>query len=787
MKNLSRHIIRVLWKIFITGWALLCLLFLLIWTGIIGYLPPIEELQNPIDKFASQVISSEGEVMGSYAHSGDNRILASYDEISPNVIDALIATEDVRFRKHSGIDMRSLMRVLVKRVFMNQSSAGGGSTITQQLAKQLYSPPTRNFMVRLFQKPIEWVIALKLERYYTKDEIIAMYLNKFDFLYNAVGIRQAARTYFGVTPAELNAEQAALLVGMCKNPSYYNPILHKDTDRALQRRNTVFDQMVKADVLSTQQADSLKMLPIVTNFHRATHREGAAPYFREYLRIIMMADKPQRSKYASWQRQQYTDDSLAWETNPLYGWCKKNKKADGKNYDIYTDGLKIYTTVSVPMQQYAEQAVREQMEGFLQPAFDRQNRGRANAPFSSSITDKEREAILLRSIKQTDRWRIGKKEGLSEAEILAQFKRKTTMQVWSWKGTVDTTMTPLDSILYYKSLMRTGFVAMDPHNGHVKAYVGGIDFSTFQYDMVSMGRRQVGSTIKPYLYSLSMIEGASPCDMILHVQPDIVTEAGVRWNVRNSNGRRIGEMVSIKWGLQNSDNWITATLMSRTSPHTFVRLLRSYGLAGEMEAQPAISLGTCDASVMEMASGYTAFVNNGIRVRPLLVTHISDKYGNTVATFSPQVVEVLPVEASLKMLDMLQGVVSGGTAGRLRSSYNLQMPLGGKTGTTQNNSDAWFVGFTPDLVGAVWVGGEDRSIRFNSMALGQGAAAALPIFGKFIRSVYSDKKLKYKSDKHFDIPANFSPCSDGVVADIYTIEGVLPIDSLSADDYVYMD
>lgn len=787
MKNLSRRIIRVLWRLFIAGWALLCLLFLLIWTGVIGYLPPIEELQNPIDKFASQVISSEGEVIGSYAHSGDNRILASYDEISLNVIDALIATEDVRFRKHSGIDMRSLMRVLVKRVFMNQSSAGGGSTITQQLAKQLYSPPTRNFMVRLFQKPIEWVIALKLERYYTKDEIIAMYLNKFDFLYNAVGIRQAARTYFGVTPAELNAEQAALLVGMCKNPSFYNPILHKDTDRALQRRNTVFDQMVKADVLSAQKADSLKKLPIVINFHRATHREGAAPYFREYLRIIMMADKPQRSKYAAWQRQQYTDDSLAWETNPLYGWCKKNKKADGKNYDIYTDGLKIYTTVSVPMQQYAEQAVREQMEGFLQPAFDRQNRGRANAPFSSSITAKEREAILLRAIKQTDRWRSGKKEGLSEAEILAQFKRKTTMQVWSWKGSVDTTMTPLDSILYYKRFMRTGFVAMDPHNGHVKAYVGGIDFSTFQYDMVSMGRRQVGSTIKPYLYSLSMIEGASPCDMILHVQPDIVTEAGVRWNVRNSNGRRIGEMVSIKWGLQNSDNWITATLMSRTSPHTFVRLLRSYGLAGEMEAQPAICLGTCDASVMEMASGYTAFVNNGIRVRPLLVTHITDKYGNAVATFSPQVVEVLPVEAALKMLDMLQGVVSGGTAGRLRSSYNLQMPLGGKTGTTQNNSDAWFVGFTPDLVGAVWVGGEDRSIRFNSMALGQGAAAALPIFGKFIRSVYSDKKLKYKTDKQFDIPANFSPCTDATAADIYTIEGVLPIDSLSVNDYVDMD
>lgn len=771
MKRTTRLIIRTLWALFILSWLTIGSVFLLIWTGAIGYLPPIEQLQNPIDKYASQVISVEGDVMGSYAHSGDNRIHVPYKNISPNVIEALIATEDVRFRQHSGIDMRSMMRVLVKRVFLNRASAGGGSTITQQLAKQLYSPPVDNFLERLFQKPIEWVIALKLERYYTKDEIIAMYLNKFDFLYNAVGIRSASYTYFGVEPKDLTLDQAAVLVGMCKNPALFNPVLHKDSPKPKQRRNTVFEQMRRAGKLTSGQSDSLKKVPLVTDFHRISHKAGIAPYFREYLRIMMMADKPKRSAYAAWQIQQYRDDSLAWENNPLYGWCKKNKKADGSNYNIYTDGLKIYTTISVPMQQYAEEAVRKQMAENLQPAFDRQNKSLRNAPFSSNITADEREEILMRAIKQTDRWRNGKKEGLSEKEILDQFGKKTKMQVWSWNGTKDTTMTPLDSIVYYKSFMRTGFMAMDPHNGHIKAYVGGIDYGTFQYDMVSLGRRQVGSTIKPYLYSLSMIEGMSPCDQVMHVEPTIYTEAGVRWSIRNSNTQRIGEMVSIKWGLQKSDNWVTATLMSRTSPHTFVRLLRSYGLQGPMEAQPAISLGSCDASVSEMVSGYSTFVNNGIRVMPLPVTQIADQYGNIIATFAPQITEVLPKDASLKMLDMLKAVVDGGTGARLRFRYNLKMPLGGKTGTTQNNSDAWFVGFTPDLVGGVWVGGEDRSIRFNSMALGQGASAALPIFGEFIKRVYGDPKLGYKEDRKFNIPEGFSPCENALAGETYILEG----------------
>lgn len=785
MKRSTRIILRTMWALFIFGWLTLVLAFILIWTGLIGYLPPIEQLQNPIDKYASQVLSSEGTVMGSYAHSGDNRIHVPYCKISPNVIKALIATEDVRFKQHSGIDGRSLMRVLVKRVFLNQSSAGGGSTITQQLAKQLYSPPVDNFVDRMFQKPIEWVIALKLERFYTKEEIIAMYLNKFDFLYNAVGIRSAAFTYFGVEPSDLTLPQAAMLVGMCKNPALYNPILHKDSQRPLQRRNTVFEQMEKANMLSKQEVMSLSKTPIETNFHKISHKEGVAPYFREYLRIIMMAKKPIPSDYASWQKQQYRDDSVAWATNPIYGWCNKNKKADGSNYNIYTDGLKIYTTLSVSMQQYAEESVRKQMAEFLQPAFDRQNRSMPNAPFSSSITAKERKAILMRAIKQTDRWRLGKKEGLSEKEILNQFNTKTKMQVWSWNGTRDTVMSPMDSILYYKRFMRTGFMAMDAHNGHVKAYVGGIDFATFQYDMVSMGRRQVGSTIKPYLYSLSMIEGMSPCDEILHVEPTIYTESGTRWQIRNTNHKRIGEMVSIKWGLQNSDNWVTASLMSRTSPQTFVRLLRSYGLEGQMEAQPAISLGSCDASISEMVSGYSTFVNNGIRVQPLLVTQIADKFGNIVATFTPQVTEVLPKEASFKMLDMLQGVVNGGTATRLHYKYDLKMPLGGKTGTTQNNSDAWFMGFTPDLVCGTWVGGEDRSIRFNSMSLGQGAVAALPIFAEFIKKVYGDAKLGYSVSKKFDIPENFAPCADSAPVDTFILEGAPS--QTDSTDYIQND
>ena len=749
----------------------LWLAFALVWFGIlggifaismgwIGYLPPIEQLQNPIDKYASQILASDGEVIGSYAHGGSNRVLVDYKELSPHLVKALIATEDVRFEGHSGIDFRSLARAIFKTGILQQKSAGGGSTITQQLAKMLYSPPSSNFFTRMMKKPVEWVIAAKLERYYTKEEILAMYLNQFDFLYNAVGIRSAAFTYFGKTPAELKIEEAAMLIGMCKNPTIYNPILRPNSPLPLERRNTVFQQMEKAGYLTEAEVDSLSRLPIKTSFHKIDDKQGIAPYFREHLRKIMMADKPDRSDYASWQYDRFRDDSIQWETNPLFGWCNKNRKPDGTPYNIYTDGLKIYTTINPTMQRYAEESMQEHLADYLQPAFDRERRSRGGDPFSMDISPAQRKKILERAIRQSERWRLSKEDGLSDAEIRSQFDRKTKMQVWSWRGMRDTVMTPLDSIRYMKGILRSGFVAMNPHNGHVLAYVGDINFSQFQYDMVSDGRRQTGSIIKPYLYSLAMIDGSSPCDQVLHVQRTYRLDNGQTWTPRNTNHRRVGEMVSIQWGLQNSDNWVTAELMSRTSPITFKRLLESYGLRGPIEATMAMSLGTPEATVGEMVSGYTTFVNDGVRVDPILVTQIEDMHGNIVATFTPKMTEVLTADAAHKMLYMLQNVINGGTGGRLRSSFGLQMPLGGKTGTTQNNSDAWFMGFTPDLVAGCWVGGEERSVRFNTMTFGQGAAAALPIFGKFIKKVYSDHNLFYLGNIPFQLPEGFSPCGD---------------------------
>ncbi len=770
MKNSTKLILKILWSLFGLFWLGLFLVVFLIAKGLIGYMPEIEQLQNPIDKFASQVFSAEGEVLGSYSQSGSNRVYVSYSGLSNHVVNALIATEDVRFREHSGIDYRSLSRAIVKRGILRQKSGGGGSTITQQLAKMLYSPTAENVFTRILQKPIEWVIAIQLERYYTKDEILSMYLNQFDFLYNAVGIRSAAYTYFGKTPEELNIQEAATLIGMCKNPSAYNPVLQNSVERSLSRRNVVLEQMAKAGYISQAQCDSLARLPLQVSFHRSSHKEGPAPYFRERIRLMLSAKKPNRSNYASWQSEEYTADSLAWETDPMYGWCAKN----GKN--LYTDGLKIYTTLSLPMQIYAEQAVRKHMSQVIQPAFYREKQGKVYAPFSADISAKEKQNILRRAMRQTDRWRAGKKDGLSEQQILAGFNTKRKMQVWSWRGMRDTIMTPLDSIIYLKSLMRTGFMAMNPHNGHIKAYVGGIHFGTFQYDMISRGRRQIGSTIKPFLYSLAMTDGVTPCDQMMHVPQTLYTKAGKPWTPRGSS-RRVGEMVSIQWGLQNSDNWVTAYLMGQTSPYTFVRLLRSYGLYGRIDnPDVSICLGTPDASIGEMVSAYSTFVGNGIRVDPLFVTRIEDQHGNVLANFVPKTTEVLSQDAALKMLTMLRAVVDGGTGGRLRSRHGLTMPLGGKTGTTQNNSDGWFVGFTPSLVAGCWMGGEDRSIHFDSMSIGQGAASALPVFGEFMRLVYADPTLGYDVKETFDIPRRFAPCG--------SIFDELPLGSYSDADSV---
>ncbi len=755
--KITKGIIISFWVLFAIAVGVVVLLFLAIAKGSIGYMPPVEQLENPIDKYASQVVSSDGKTLATYAHSQDNRIFVNYNDLSPDLVKALIATEDVRFAEHSGIDAQGLFRAVVKRGILMQKSGGGGSTITQQLAKQLFSPSADNVMERLFQKPIEWVIAVQLERFYTKEEIINMYLNKFDFLYNAVGIQSAARVYFGKTPKTLKIEEAATLVGMCKNPSYFNPVRHNERTRG--RRNTVLEQMLKAGYITQAECDSLKKLPLTIHFSRMDHKDGLAPYFREYLRLTLTAKKPQRKNYRGWQMQQFKEDSLAWETNPMYGWCNKNKKPDGEFYNLYTDGLKIYTTIDSRMQRYAEEAVREHIGEYLQPAFFKEKKGKNYAPFSRDLRQGEVDTIFMRAMHQTDRYRAMKKGGASEKEIKAAFNKPVEMRVFSWNGAIDTIMSPMDSICYHKSFLRTGFMSMDPRTGHVKAYVGGIDYNDFQYDMVNGGRRQIGSTIKPFLYSLAMIEGINPCDEMLHVQQRLTDENGKLWEPRNANKKLIGEMVSVQWGLQNSDNWVTAWLMSQLSPYTFVRLLHSFGLKNEMDPVISICLGTPDVSVGEMVSAYTTFANKGIRVEPLYVTRIEDMSGNTIVNFNPQMSEVLTEDASYKMLHMLKNVIDGGTGSRVRFRYGIKAPMGGKTGTTQNNSDGWFMGFTPSLVSGVWVGGEDRSIHFDRMSEGQGASMALPIYGLYMQKVFADKTLGYSQDEDFEIPEQYqNPC-----------------------------
>ena len=755
--KVTKGIIITFWVLFAAAVGTVFLIFTAIANGSIGYMPPVEQLENPIDKYASQIISADGKTLGSYAHSKDNRIFVNYEDLSPDLVKALIATEDIRFAEHSGIDAQGLFRAVVKRGILMQKSGGGGSTITQQLAKQLFSPSADNFMERLFQKPIEWVIAAQLERYYTKEEIINMYLNKFDFLYNAVGIQSAARVYFGTTPKNLKIEEAATLVGMCKNPSYFNPV--RQNERTRGRRNTVLEQMQKAGYISRADCDSLKALPLTVRFSRMDHKEGLAPYFREYLRLTLTAKKPDRKRYASWQGQKFSEDSLAWETNPLYGWCNKNKKADGEFYNLYTDGLKIYTTIDSRMQKYAEDAVREHVGKELQPAFFREKKGRSYAPFSRDVSVGQVDTMIMRAMHQTDRYRSMKSSGMNEADMRKEFQKPVEMRVFSWNGPIDTIMSPWDSIRYHKSFLRTAFMSMDPRTGHVKAYVGGIDYNDFQYDMINGGRRQVGSTIKPFLYSLAMIEGISPCEEMLHVQQQLTDENGILWSPRNAGAKRVGEMVTIQWGLQNSSNWVTAYLMKQLSPYTFVRLLHSFGLKGNIDPVISVSLGTPDVSVGEMVAAYTVVANKGIRVEPLYVTRIEDSYGNTIASFNSQMNEVLPEDASYKMLYMLRSVIDGGTGGRVRFRYGIKAPMGGKTGTTQNNSDGWFMGFTPSLVSGCWVGGEDRSIHFDRLQEGQGASMALPIYGLFMQKVYADKTLGYSEDDDFDVPEQYAnPC-----------------------------
>ena len=747
------------------------LAFVAIWNGWIGYMPPIEDLQNPISRFATQIYSSDGKVIGTWNFNRENRICVPYSNLSPYLVQALVATEDVRFYDHSGIDFIALSRAIVKRGLLGQTSAGGGSTITQQLAKQLYSDTAGSTLERLLQKPIEWVIAVKLERNYTKEEIISLYLNYFDFLHNAVGIKTAATTYFYKDPKNLTLEEAATLIGLCKNPSLFNPVRYPE--RCRERRNVVLDQMRKAGYITDEQYHKSCELPLTLNFHRNDHKDGTAPYLREFLRVYMSAERPDRSKYPSWNKRQYVLDSIAWDTDPLYGWCNKNFKKDGTPYNLNADGLKVYTTIDSRMQRYAEEAVYGHVARYLQPEFFKENKGKPNAPFTSQLTKKQVNQIMERAVLQSERYRILKANGASDEEIHKSFHTPTDMSIFTYHGDVDTTMTPIDSIRYVKSFLRAGFMSMDPVTGAVKAYVGGLDYTHFMYDMVTGGRRQVGSTIKPFLYSLAMENGFSPCDLAPNVQHTYMV-AGKPWTPRNASHKRAGEMVTLKWGLAQSSNWISAYLMSKLSPQQFVQLLHDYGINNpDIHPSMSLCLGPCEMTVAEMVSAYTTFANHGIRTAPMFVSRIEDNEGNVITNFQPRMNEVISEESANKMLVLLKGVVDGGTAGRLRYKYNFTGEIGGKTGTTNRNSDAWFMGFTPQLVSGCWVGGDDRDIHFDSMRMGQGATMALPIWAYFMKKVYRDKTLPYDPNAKFDLPEGFDGCSHNAEDDMeYGIEEV---------------
>lgn len=775
----NRTFVKWLWITFLGLGFIIVFFLMLIYNGVIGYMPPIEELEDPHDKLASLVYASDGTTeLGRYYYGSGNRVYTDYNGISPHVINALVATEDVRFLEHSGIDFKALGRTGVKTLLLGDKSSGGASTITQQLAKQLYSQPSPNIFKRAIQKPIEWMIAIKLERFYTKDEIINMYLNRFDFLNNAVGIKTAANVYFGKEPRDLKIEEAAMLVGMLKNPSFYNPLRHEERTR--ERRNVVFDQMVKAGFLSYAEADSLKQLPLGIDYHKVDHKEGGAPYLREEIRRLMTAKKPERPKRHDYSSEtsykialgNYNTDSLQWEENPMYGWILKNPKPDGSYYNLYTDGLRIYTTIDMRMQAYAEQAINEHLGGYLQPAFENEKRGSKTGPYTSNpneLSSANVQRLIKNAIRQTERYRRMKEAGCSETEINTAFHTPYEMDVFAYvketktehgksatrivPGTKTVTMTPYDSLMYMKTILRTGLMSMDPVTGYVKAYVGGPDFSHFQYDMVARGKRQIGSTAKPFLYTLAMEQDFTPCSMFSNTQPVF---GG--WAPRNSGRSRIGQMVDLRWALTNSNNWISARLVNELTPGALANKMRMFGLSGYIEPTLPLCLGTVDVSVGDMVAAYTTFANKGIRVNPIYVTRIEDNQGNLIYSAVPHRTEVTSETAYYRIVSILLNVVDSGTGASLRSRYGIHAQMGGKTGTTNANSDSWFMGFTPDLVTGVWVGGEERYIHFNSMAFGQGAKAALPIYGLYMKKVYSDPKLPYSQETKFEFPEGMDLC-----------------------------
>ena len=762
----------ILWSLYTFAFVLFIVMMILISHGKMGFIPDFARLENPQSNLASELITEDGELLGKYFI--ENRSFVDFEELAPHLVDALVATEDVRYYRHSGIDIRSLSRVLVYSVLLGRDE-GGGSTLSQQLAKNLFPRDTTVFKTKFgrtghlaINKFKEWNTGVRLERSYTKNEILSMYLNTVPFGGESiVGIKSASRTFFNTTPDSLTLDQAAVLVGMLKAPTAYNPRINPD--RSMVRRNTVINQMVKYGYLEEEVADSVKQVPILVDYNLASHLTGQAMHFRIFLSEFMNNNEPVRPSgtgVLAWER--YRRDSMRWANDALYGWINKNFKPDGTQYDLYRDGLKIYTTVNYKMQQYAEEAVEAQMKDYLQPIFFQEKKGRANAPFED-ISREEIRQILYRSVRWTDRYKSMAARGVPWDSILMAFDEKVPMQVFSWNGPIDTVMTPMDSIRYMKHILRAGFMAMDPANGHVKAFVGGHNYRYFQYEHVYQGRRQVGSTVKPFLYLLAMQENYSPCQMIPLVPitfPNIIDNKDTTYTP-TAPGRNVfaGKMVSLKWGLANSHNWVSAWLFKNFNPQNVITLMRKMGVTSHIDPVPSMIYGTSDISLEEMVGAFNTFSNRGIYVSPVYVSRIEDRYGNLISTFHARESEAISRETAYLMLSLLRNVVDMvgsyrgefyyGTANRLRGRYQFKGELAGKTGTTQNQSDGWFIGLAPRLTAAAWVGGEDRSIHFDNLVLGSGTNMALPIYGEFLKRVYADSTLGITMEDEFERPLDF--------------------------------
>ena len=764
--SIKKYLI-VLWALVLFFIGGVALFFVLIANGKLGFMPSFEELENPKNVLATEIYFEDGKILDKY-FVNENRTFVDYENLPPHLVDALIATEDVRFYRHSGIDLRGLLRV-AKGILTGDSSSGGGSTLSQQLAKMLFPRTGVDSKLELvLRKFKEWVIAVKLERSYTKEEIILMYLNKYDYLNNAVGIKSAANVYFSVQPDSLQLHQAAMLVGMAKNSSLYNPV--RRPELVLQRRNTVLNQMEKYGFISQEVCDSVKQLPLDMAFNRVDYKEGLAPYFREYLRLALTSKKPERDNYTSWQGQKYIEDLAEWESNPLFGWCEKNKKSNGENYDIYTDGLKIYTTLDSRMQRYAIEAIEQHLRYDLQPLFDGNMHNLNNPPFGDNMSNGEVQDLLDREIKKSERYRVMRLAGKNFNEIKKRFNQPADMTIFSWKGEVDTTMTPLDSIKYYLRYFRSSFMAVDTETGKVKAYVGGPNYKYFMYDMVKDGKRQVGSTVKPFLYTLAMQNGLTPCTKVPYVSQQFIQPDGSIYEPKDSDvdPEMDGKMVTLKWGLANSKNRISAWVLKQYTPAAVVEVMKRLGIVSPIDPVNSMFLGVSDVTLYEMVGAFNAYANLGLYIKPYFVTRIEDRYGNVIARFTPERHEAIDAETAYLMLNLLQGVIDEGTGIRLRFSNigrervtqeygKFTMPIAGKTGTTQNHSDGWFIGITPKLTAGVWTGADLRSIHFKNLAFGQGANMALPIWGYFYKKVLADSTLGIKEeDMQFKKPAHFN-------------------------------